>query len=136
MYIVYFIFTFQKICRNHVCPQIVTIRNVPYMALYKYLCLSFLIWNPRWLIIELAAMLKIQIKWKSYKMLRKTELWKANECTWCKQSVYNTWHGHKHAFILKFNFQCRRFTYFSIWNPGRFSISEQEVNHTQKFIQV
>jgi serine/threonine protein kinase len=38
-------------------------------------------------------MLKIQIKWKSYKMLRKTELWKANECTWCKQSVYNTWHG-------------------------------------------
>jgi hypothetical protein len=44
--------------------------------------------------IGLAAMLKIQIKWKSYKMLRKTELWKANECTWCKQSVYNTWHGH------------------------------------------
>jgi hypothetical protein len=23
--------------------------------------------------------------------LRKTELWKVNECTWCKQSVYNTW---------------------------------------------
>jgi len=45
-------------------------------------------------IIGLAAMLNIQIKWKSYKMLRKTEMWKANECRWRKQSVYTTWHGH------------------------------------------
>jgi hypothetical protein len=42
-------------------------------------------------------------------------------------------HRNKYAFILKFHFQCRRFTYFSICNPGRFSISEQEINHTQKF---